>query len=1711
MEWWVMIFGGLMRFPLLSVCVAMVLAIGCSYAQTVGNVRAAQRAGTKLVDVYYDLGGDDGPYRVAFEGSADGGATWTLPLATVIGAMGSEVAAGANRRAVWDAGADWNGNVSEAVRFRVRATKDAPVTGEFSLIPAGNFQMGDSVEETGGELPVHTVYVSAFYMGRYEVTKSLWDEVRAWGLNNGYTDLGIGSHYGDTNYSKGSHHPVHVITWYDVVKWCNARSEKAGLAPCYRVGGEVYRTGNNTPDCSWYASGYRLPTEAEWEKSARGGLNGARYPWGNTISHALANYWADFGQLGDQSNGGAHPAYSTNGEPYTSPVGSLASNGYGLYDMAGNVAEWCWDWWEPYEASPRSDPRSSALSDFTGFRVIRGGAWDRSSELCRVSSRNYFDSPDGFNASLGFRLARGAGVLGNITTVDTRRSFTITGRILDGNWPYPPPPLEGVTVSVGSVGVVTGADGMFELKVDPLAGGVFKAAKEGFMDYLDPLHVEVRENTKVDLGLIELKPETDAPYVEWLQPDPDGFLLWKCGLRCTAKAKVNWNGHRPESVQFFANGVLVETLDGSGPEYEATISVDEHFTPSIQFDANSISVVATGIPEEGGMEPVASEEEVRNVYVFLSPKALESFLSPENISTELHTVKIKVKFPAPAIGDSVTLPVIGTLGGKVQSEGELSYHIPSGQWVLSFGKDVENPLATLNVGKVSASTGFHFSGTGTASPTKGFTLDGVTMEPRFNISGQFRLGTFGPLDLLAPGISNVLGRIPRLRESLDNVVIVVMLKPNVEGRLAMGLWPEFKLKSGELTGRLPLEAFYEPKVFNVKARFYVGGEPRITFKIPGDFLKEVGVRAYAGLYVSKWGMQVVDLQYVFVDYPSSGARGSSVRHARSPANVLEAAGNAMRDVRPMERQWRAKGAEKFVAGGAGELGSFNRMGRSGAGVNPGGRIPRMIVNDPDMPVGAELPLLENVFPEAEPALAGRDHSSMLLYVRDTGEDHPLQFTEIAWTRYDGTSWSVPEAVAPAPNGQFSPQVVFDGNGDAIAVWEQFKDPAFSEGDLEETASQIEIMWSRWSSATGTWTVPVAMTSNAVVDHQPRLSGPLADGGAVLTWIRNQGNKLAGEGAEGAVTNNEVQVTRWDAATKTWQTPQTLAANLTGDTSHSLAAGGDKAVFVWGRDMDGDTAESADSELFARVMDADGNWAAPIRLTHDAFSDLNARVAVDTAGEIHMVWNRNGDLVAQRNLEGAITVVREETDSMGAADFSLAIGPSGNLLVIWQDMTETGSDVHCRVFDPVSDTWGLDTRLSDDRDLETSFAPVWDAAGNLTMAYLNVAITDETKAVTMEGGEVVEVEGVPQPGRVDLLVAKRALVKDLAVAPDGLSAEGGDFLPGDAVTLKAKIRNTGNVAVEDAVVAFYDGNPEEGGTLIGTATVPGWLKASDDAEVTVGWMIPEPAVARMVFAVVDPDGVVAESDEENNMLSLPLNGVNLQVEYQSGRVLRDGSARVLVKVRNLSAPESPVSTLQLKERESGVVLVEKVVSQVAPGEVLEFPLDLPAGSHPEGAKSYVVTVDGESLSGDVDTGNNEIQFSLLLWIDDDRDGLPRWWEEANGLSDSDPADSNLDSDGDGFSNRHEYLAGTDPRNSSSMLRVGEIAQRPIENGGGVSVSWVPTPGRRYKLERSYDLRNWTMIVEDVEASPPLNTVVDGDVPPDGKAFYRLTVLETSAIE
>jgi len=250
-----------------------------------------------------------------------------------------------------------------------------PVPDNFVRINGGVFTMGSPANEPerdNDEGPQHQVTLSGFYMEKYEVTQKEYQKIMGTNPSN----------------FKGDNLPVENVSWYDAIEYCNKRSEKEGLTPTYLRNGDNVTWNRN-------ANGYRLPTEAEWEYACRTGTK-TPFSTGNNITTSQANY-----------NGNNPYNNSAKGEyrRKTLPVGSFAPNGWGLYDMHGNVFEWCWDQYYKYTSrEPQTDPIGEVSGD---YRVNRGGGWFNTAAIIRSANRNG-SSPSERNSNLGFRLVRNA-------------------------------------------------------------------------------------------------------------------------------------------------------------------------------------------------------------------------------------------------------------------------------------------------------------------------------------------------------------------------------------------------------------------------------------------------------------------------------------------------------------------------------------------------------------------------------------------------------------------------------------------------------------------------------------------------------------------------------------------------------------------------------------------------------------------------------------------------------------------------------------------------------------------------------------------------------------------------------------------------------------------------------------------------------------------------------------------------------------------------------------------------------------------------------------------------------------------------------------------------------------------------------------------------------------------------------------------------------
>ena len=265
---------------------------------------------------------------------------------------------------------------TEVETFSSPVTPGAFNSRDMVLVDGGSFMMG-SYDGESDEKPVHEVTVMSFLIGKYQVTQELWQKIMG---NN------------PSNFT-GEKKPVDTVSWFDAVDFCNKLSVQEGLAKCYsksivKKSGFLNRMVGYQEEvitCDFSANGYRLPTEAEWEYAARSGnkSKGYKYSGSNDIEEVA---WYGYEKS----------------ERTTHDVGIKLPNELGIYDMSGNVWEWCWDWYGGYNSGSQTNPRGPIAGS---YRLLRGGGWGNFAEGCRVAYRGSSDPGDWYDYS-GFRVVR---------------------------------------------------------------------------------------------------------------------------------------------------------------------------------------------------------------------------------------------------------------------------------------------------------------------------------------------------------------------------------------------------------------------------------------------------------------------------------------------------------------------------------------------------------------------------------------------------------------------------------------------------------------------------------------------------------------------------------------------------------------------------------------------------------------------------------------------------------------------------------------------------------------------------------------------------------------------------------------------------------------------------------------------------------------------------------------------------------------------------------------------------------------------------------------------------------------------------------------------------------------------------------------------------------------------------------------------------------
>jgi len=1174
-------------------------------------------------------------------------------------------------------------------------------------------------------------------------------------------------------------------------------------------------------------------------------------------------------------------------------------------------------------------------------------------------------------------------------------------------------PVAGAVVTAGAGLSITDAKGFYQLMAGTGGLSTLSCSKDGYYTHSESVSLVGVQYKTVNVDL-KVKESGARPGVVSVRSKHGLVFLEGISVPNEYVAAVDWNGGTPDAVRFTVNGTpYEETADAQG----ATRSFDmgHTFTPSLDLNGNTLRVTAVN---RAGVE---SEPVVLHPIVLPVPDWIKSLglltplLRQGNFVGYILTVNYPVKPLAIQINEEKLGPILWQLWGLFPFVGGRPLGLPPTQaWFELQTKTDGSGSVTLG-GK----TGWETAGQKIEGKLGG--KGNVVYKPGKGLlwnGGSLIVGIEGTLSKDV-GVVTV---IPALEGAVRLPVIGRPIswfnqRAKIEGKAIVGTELDLQLVSTNAalgfhraSGNI-YEGMSLGLIINVtkslQAEVSGGGTVKAYWQVPANpgYIEKLETELTGKVVLKFWAYEHAYVgSHVFV-YPPPAGGGQSVMDG------LVYSGLARDDF------LRRAHYNQFVQRG------ISRMDL-GAGT------------------AVENLLISNVYPQAAPTLAISETGPMILYVYFDPNDITPQAAEIAHLRSDGNGFTPPALIQDDTRAEYGPRLAFDTAGRGVAAWERVKDPAFPESNtVEQMAAAMEIVTAMYEPQTGLWSEPVALTDNGYLDHGAVLAaGP--QGEILVLWQANLANELVGN----AATPDSFLYAEWDASTGSFGPTDSLPGTFVDCLSFTAAFDGVEARLCTVQDSDGDLATADDQELFLSVFDG-LVWHAPTRLTDNAVSDVHPQIVTLAGGGFEMVWLSGTNLVRMSDwTSGSYESIRQGCTTAGFLDFRLTASGDGELVVCWQGLDEEGVDLFCSVYDPANAVWSEDLRLTEDPAIESAFEVAFDANGTLHLVYNKKD---------------------PETDVTDLHHLTQSLVQDLSFDEPALWVETENPEPGQTVELRCRVINTGALAVTNARVVFYHGDPADGGVEIGsTPVMPSVLAGGAAAGVNLDWVVPAAVDLLQVYAALEAGpGFDAGPPATLNVLEPDLEVVACRVEPRG-----EGLADVVAVIRNNGWVSA--HNVQVAYGTDGQEIATVEVPVVLPGQIAEVTHTLWADTDFDILEPLLeVTVDPLGSLAESDEENNQAISAILLHADVDLDGMPDQWEgehfgtliRAGGQ----------DFDQDGLSDYDEFVAGTVPIDPEDRFQV-----ESIQSGPGIdelTIEWPVVEGRVYTLSSSTNLSEpWTLM-------------------------------------
>jgi hypothetical protein len=1240
----------------------------------------------------------------------------------------------------------------------------------------------------------------------------------------------------------------------------------------------------------------------------------------------------------------------------------------------------------------------------------------------------------------------------------------INGKVVDA---VSGQPLPGVTLRFGSVQTSSNTTGRFVIRVGNVNSANITTELSGYGPAARLVDLEGKQSATISFKLRK-QPAEGKAIISQVVPDYEGIFLSGINLTNTYRSKAIWQGREPGTIVYQVNAASFPKTDsGSG----AIHSLDMGFDLKPSFDPKGNRIRVYCLKEDGGKPDNLIE--FNPIVVPTPPWSVNLGFFETSFDKGIFKYKLAANFPTEPFEAQINPTSMGTLLW--------------GAWNLIpiiGGSEFGIPPTQLGLEVIAQSDG---AGSVGVKATTGFAAMGAKIEGTVGGAGKLRYDLSGQKGLVWEGTVTTIGLAGSLSKEVGPVTLIPALSGAVNLPVIGGLMTWFNntakidatLKVGgdiavELVNKTEGITFKESQgtlssmlelglggdIKKIKARLSGKGETKLTWQFPANpgYLKQADATIGATMSLTIWSYTTnLSKNHTF----STGLLKN--QWAVGPRSIPTALDEPLElpVFSLVDTAYAARSGYNTFISKKQVPDRYRQLSNSGAGASE------------------ELRIIEQVYPFAEPAYAQRGSAEAFAYVYMDPQKAPTQANEIYFSLLNGEDWSTPKAIVQDSRNDYAPTLSFDSSGRLIAAWERVRPTNFTGETPDLLAPVLEVAYAVYNPGNGQWSAPQFLTDNSFLDHSPRLlSAP--DGSLVLLWERNEAGLLIGDESNPST----LHYAYWSNGNFT--TPATVPASLSNVLEYSAAYDGSAIRIVYEEDGDGSLGDNTDTELFYLEGGTQG-WSAPVQLTTDTLSDHHPQLVPTSTGDWRLLWQRGDELVEITDWNGpVISTIRPQSGNHAFANFRLLRKANDDLLALWSGISELDHCLWYATYDASLNQWGSDLKLVPASDPIVSFGGDFPTEDSLRLLLTRSSADPEATHLSTVLHQLLP----------NVLALEGSLKTDPEM-PD----------LGETVELLVEVRNDGDLVLEDLMVAFYTGNPQEGGELIGQAAVsPALLPPGHDGIARyANWEVPTDYTDTAIFALVDPDGDLTERDETDNQIEASLIGPDIAVTSLKKDFQPSGTLDLVARVDNLGngiAENVPVA-FRINDKLMSEIEIPRLMPGFAADVVFEVTPRIDFGT---GDAELSFIADAAALLADLDRSNNTLTLEHPSdgQGDDDGNGIQDAWERQYFAGT--PAEPTDDPDKDGWNNLAEYWAGTSPLDAFDYPEV-RIETTPIAGDLQTILRWDTATNRRYRIQYSEDLINWHDLSGDQLATGETEYTFF-DLIPEGSAefYYRLVILE-----